>query len=107
MRFIFLLHSIMQRKTDFLVIGSGIAGLTYALKVATRGKVMILTKGRADDSNTRYAQGGIAVVTDDHDSIEKHIADTLDAGAGLCDESVVRLVVTEGIQRVKEIIDWG
>ena len=97
----------MQHETDFLIIGSGIAGLTFALKVADRGKVTIITKAKADESNTKYAQGGIAAVTDLKDSVEKHIQDTLIAGAGLCDEKIVRIVITEGIERVKEIIDWG
>lgn len=96
-----------REKVDFLIIGSGIAGLTYALKVAPHGSVMILTKASADESNTKYAQGGIAAVTDIQDSVEKHVQDTLECGAGLCDEKIVRLVVTEGIDRVKEIISWG
>jgi len=97
----------VRKEVDFLIIGSGIAGLTYALKVVAYGKVIIITKAKADDSNTKYAQGGIAAVTDVEDSIEKHIDDTLIAGAGLCNEKIVRMVVTEGIQRVKEIIEWG
>ena len=98
-------------KTDFLVIGSGIAGLTYALKVATQfpdRKVMVMTKATADETNTKYAQGGIAVVNDlENDSFEKHIEDTLIAGDGLCDEKVVEIVVKEGPERVREIISWG
>jgi L-aspartate oxidase len=98
-------------KTDFLVIGSGIAGLTYALKVATQFpdcKVTVMTKATADETNTKYAQGGIAVVNDlENDSFEKHIEDTLIAGDGLCDEKVVEIVVKEGPERVKEIISWG
>lgn len=97
--------------TDFLVIGSGIAGLTYALKVAKRfpdKKVLVLTKAAADETNTKYAQGGIAVVNDlENDSFEKHIEDTLVAGDGLCNEKVVEIVVKEGPERVKEIIGWG
>lgn len=98
-------------QTDFLVIGSGIAGLTFALKVAKRfpeKSVTILTKAATDETNTKYAQGGIAVVNDPvRDSFEKHIEDTLIAGDGLCDEQIVRIVVEEGPQRVAEIIDWG
>lgn len=100
-----------MQKTDFLVIGSGIAGLTYALKVATRfpdKKVLVMTKASADETNTKYAQGGIAVVNDlEHDSFEKHIDDTLIAGDGLCNEKIVSIVVKEGPQRVQELIDWG
>jgi L-aspartate oxidase len=100
-----------MQKTDFLVIGSGIAGLTYALKVAQScpdKKVTIITKAAADETNTKYAQGGIAVVNDQvHDSFEKHIEDTLIAGDGLCDPHIVEIVVKEGPARVKEIIEWG
>jgi L-aspartate oxidase len=98
-------------KTDFLVIGSGIAGLTYAVKVAQQfpdKKVLVLTKAAKDETNTKYAQGGIAVVNDlENDSFEKHIDDTLIAGDGLCNEKVVEIVVKEGPDRVQEIIDWG
>ena len=97
----------MQQKVDFLIIGSGIAGLSYALKVAEHGSVHIVTKSNEDESNTKYAQGGIAAVWHDKDTIEKHIQDTLIAGAGLCDEETVRLVVTEGTQRVRELIELG
>jgi L-aspartate oxidase len=98
-------------QTDFLVIGSGIAGLTYALKVAEAcpdKKVTILTKTQSDETNTKYAQGGIAGVMDfDKDSFNKHIEDTLIAGDGLCNREVVEIVVKEGVERIKEIIDWG
>ncbi|MCE3225944.1 MAG: L-aspartate oxidase [Bacteroidetes bacterium] len=97
----------MQIKTDFLIIGSGIAGLSFALKAAKKGKVILITKSNEEESNTKYAQGGIAAVWHDSDSIEKHVADTLNAGAGLCDEKIVRLVVTEGTERVKELIELG
>ncbi|MBI5857901.1 MAG: L-aspartate oxidase [Sphingobacteriales bacterium] len=100
-----------MQQTDFLVIGSGIAGLTYALKIAQRfpdKKVLVMTKAAADETNTKYAQGGIAVVNDlEKDSFEKHIEDTLIAGDGLCNEKVVEIVVKEGPERVKEIIEWG
>src|ERR1044071_8643840 len=96
----------IRKEVDFLIIGSGIAGLTYALKVAEHGKVMIITKAMADESNTKYAQGGIAAVTDKKDSIEKHVHDTLISGAGLCNEKVVRMVIEEGVQRVREIMEW-
>jgi L-aspartate oxidase len=97
----------MQIKTDFLVIGSGIAGLSYALKAAKKGKVIIITKSSEEESNTKYAQGGIAAVWSSSDSIEKHVNDTLNAGAGLCDEKIVRIVVTEAKERVEELIDMG
>ena len=97
----------MQKKTDFLIIGSGIAGLSYALKVAPFGKVCIITKSDEDESNTKYAQGGIAAVTHEPDSYEKHISDTLICGDGLCDEKVVRMVITESTERIKELIAWG
>ncbi|MDR0789666.1 MAG: L-aspartate oxidase [Bacteroidales bacterium] len=97
----------MRYKVDFLVIGSGIAGLSYALKVAQYGKVCMLTKADASESSTKYAQGGIAAVMYSPDSYEKHIKDTLIAGAGLCDENAVRITITESTERIKELIQWG
>jgi L-aspartate oxidase len=97
----------MKKRTDFLVIGSGIAGLTFALKAAQFGKVSIVTKSTLDDSNTRYAQGGIAAVFSEPDNFEKHIRDTLIAGDGFCNEKVVRLVVQEAPDRIKDLIDLG
>ena len=98
-------------KTDFLVIGSGIAGLTYALKVARDCPdkiITVLTKTESEETNTKYAQGGVAGVTDFRkDSFEKHIEDTLIAGDGLCDREVVEIVVKEGVERIREIINWG
>lgn len=98
-------------QTDFLVIGSGIAGLTYALKVAREcpdKKVTIFTKTTSDETNTKYAQGGVAGVWDnENDSFEKHIEDTLIAGDGLCNEQAVEIVVKEGVDRIRELIDLG
>lgn len=100
-----------MQKTDFLVIGSGIAGLTYALKVAQHfpdKKVLVITKAAADETNTKYAQGGVAVVNDlENDSFEKHIEDTLVAGDGLCNKEVVEIVIKDGPERVRELIEWG
>jgi L-aspartate oxidase len=98
----------MTRNVDFLIIGSGIAGLSFALKAAKHGKVLIVTKSNEDESNTKYAQGGVAVVVDKlEDSFEKHISDTLIAGDGLCNPEVVDLVVREGPERIAEIIAYG
>ncbi len=97
----------MRCKVDFLVIGSGIAGLSYALKVAEFGKVVIVTKSKADESSTKYAQGGIAGVMYSPDSYKKHIEDTMIAGAGLCQEDIVRMTITESTERIKELIAWG
>lgn len=97
----------MKKKVDFLIIGSGVAGLSYALKVAPYGKVCMITKANEDESNTKYAQGGIAAVMVGTDSYDKHINDTLIAGDGICDEDVVRMVITESTERVNELIEWG
>ena len=97
----------MRYKVDFLVIGSGIAGLSYALKVADFGKVLIVTKSKAEESSTKYAQGGIAGVMYSPDSYEKHIKDTMVAGVGLCNEEIVRMTISESTERIKELINWG
>jgi len=98
-------------QTDFLVIGSGIAGLTYALKTAKQfpdKKVLVITKTNADETNTKYAQGGIAGVWDEgKDSFDKHIDDTLIAGDGLCNKHIVEIVVKEGPERIREMIEYG
>ena len=96
-----------MKQFDYIVVGSGIAGLTFALKVARHGRVAIVTKKNLSEANTQYAQGGIAAVTKPTDSIELHVADTLRAGAGLCREEVVQTVVEEGPDRVQELIDLG
>src|SRR5260221_13294695 len=92
---------------DFLVLGSGIAGLSFALKVAPRGRVAIITKKNRAESNTNYAQGGIAAVTSKEDSFEMHVRDTLEAGAGLCKEQVLRTIIEEGPARSSELIQLG
>lgn len=97
----------MRKHVDFLVIGSGIAGLSFALKAATKGKVCIITKNSAEETATKYAQGGIAAVTYTPDTYEKHIQDTLIAGDELNDERIVRLTITEAPERVKELVEWG
>ncbi|MBK7175467.1 MAG: L-aspartate oxidase [Bacteroidales bacterium] len=97
----------MRKHVDFLVIGSGIAGLSFALKASRYGKVCIVTKNKAEESATKYAQGGIAAVTYTPDSYEKHIKDTLIAGDDLNDERIVRITITEAPERVKELVEYG
>ena len=97
----------MDRAYHFLVIGSGVAGLSFALRVADQGPVAIVTKKERAESNTNYAQGGIAAVMDPADDPADHIEDTLVAGAGLCDPEVVEMVVREGPERVRELIAMG
>jgi L-aspartate oxidase len=96
-----------QKNFDFVVIGSGMAGLTFALKVAAFGSVAIITKKQSTESNTNYAQGGIAAVMAEEDSFDLHVQDTLIAGAGLCKEEVVRTIVSEGPALVRELLDLG
>jgi L-aspartate oxidase len=95
------------KEYDFVVIGSGIAGLSFALKAAGHGSVAVITKRKGADSSTAWAQGGVACVTSNEDSFELHIRDTLEAGAGLCDEQAVRTIVTEGPARIRELIELG
>src|SRR5881394_868587 len=96
-----------MKQFDYLVLGSGIAGLSFALKVAPRGRVAVITKKNRAESNTNYAQGGIAAVTSKEDSFEMHVRDTLTTGAGLCREEVVRTIVEEGPARIAELIELG
>src|SRR6059036_4336323 len=96
-----------MKQFDFLVLGSGIAGLSFALKVAPHGRVAIITKKDRAESNTNYAQGGIAAVTSKEDSFELHARDTREAGAGLCKENVVRTIIQEGPARIAELIQLG
>jgi L-aspartate oxidase len=95
------------KEYDFVVIGSGIAGLSFALKVAQHGSVAVITKRKGVDTNTAWAQGGISCVTSDEDSFELHVRDTLEAGAGLCDEAAVRTIVMEGPDRIRELMEFG
>src|SRR5690606_25009679 len=101
----------MSLQYDFLIVGSGIAELTYDMKIAEhfpQKKVCIITKSDEDETNTKYAQGGVAAVFNyEKDSFDKHIEDTLDAGDGLCIREIVEMVVKEGPERVREIIAWG
>lgn len=95
-------------KCDFLIVGGGIAGLSAALEASKYGKVIILTKGKIGETATEKAQGGIAAAIDEiADSTQFHFEDTIDAGAGLCDEAAVRILVNEGVERVKELIEMG
>src|ERR1051326_3065070 len=94
-------------ETDFLILGSGIAGLSLAIKLSGLGTVALVSKREFLEGSTLHAQGGIAAVMSPEDSFEQHIQDTLKAGAGLCREDIVRAVVEEGPERVKELIQWG
>ncbi len=98
-------------KADVLVIGSGISGLSYAIKISEQmpdAQIIVVTKSDEDESNTKYAQGGLAVVTDfDKDNFEKHIQDTMRAGDGENKRDVVEMVIKEGPLRFKELIEWG
>lgn len=93
--------------TDYLVIGSGVAGLRAAIELASFGKVLVVTKDVPTESSTEYAQGGVAVALSDEDRVGIHLEDTLKAGDGLCREDAVRVLVEEGPQRIIELIDWG
>lgn len=97
----------MENRFDFLVLGSGIAGLVLSLKLASHGTVAVLTKKESAESNTNYAQGGIASVLSPHDNASKHIHDTLETGAGLCHEDVVRRVIQAGPQAIQQLVDYG
>ena len=92
---------------DYIVLGSGVAGLRAAIELAKNGRVTVLTKERLDESNTEYAQGGVAVALSDDDEINLHYDDTLIAGAGLCDEKAVRVLVEEGPKYITQLIEWG
>src|SRR5574344_2065289 len=97
----------MRYKVDYLILGSGIAGLSFALKVADKAKVCILTKGKASESSTKYAQGGIAAVMYHPDTYEKHIKDTMIAGDELSDRNIVAITIRESTERIMELVEWG
>src|SRR5215211_3121380 len=98
----------MALETDFIVVGSGIAGLRAAVEMASSGaRVTVLTKDRTSESNTEYAQGGIAVALSEEDEVALHEEDTLNAGAGLCDARAVRVMVEDGPRYIQELISWG
>ncbi len=97
----------MRKTTDFLVIGTGLAGLAYALKMSEYGRVTILSKSKSNQTNTNSAQGGIAAVYDEEDNFDKHIQDTIEAGGGLCREDIVKNVVMQAPERIKDLISWG
>ena len=97
----------MRKEVDFLVVGSGVAGLCFALKAANFGKVCVVTKSKIDEGSTRYAQGGIASVVYQPDSYEKHIQDTMIAGDELSDRKIVELTIRESTERVMELVEWG
>src|SRR6185369_6458675 len=97
----------MKIDCDFLVLGSGIAGLSFALKAASHGTVAVVSKREITESATNYAQGGIAAVFSKEDTFGAHIEDTMVAGAGICHEDVVRMVVEEGPQTIRNLIEWG
>src|SRR5260221_3565040 len=92
---------------DFVIIGSGIAGLSLALNVAQYGSVAMVTKRSVGEASTAWAQGGVGAVTSAEDSFDLHLKDTLIAGAGLCNEQVVRTIVTEGPAAIQDLIKWG
>src|ERR1041384_7966329 len=97
----------MENATDFIVVGSGIAGLRAAVALAQTGKVTVLTKDRVTESNPEYAQGGVAVALSEDDAIELHYQDTIDAGAGLCDPEAVAVLVEQGPRYINELIGHG
>lgn len=97
----------MKHSADFLIIGSGIAGLSTAIHASEYGSVIMITKKQDSESNTNYAQGGIACVIDENDSFKDHVNDTLEAGAGLCNHEAVSILVHEGPKRIAQLLEWG
>jgi L-aspartate oxidase len=100
-------QALMKHDAEFIIIGSGVAGLSAAIALAPHAKVLVLTKSRADESNTEYAQGGIAVAMSDEDEVRLHHLDTIRAGDGLCNSAAVRVLVEEGPKRIRQLIEWG
>ena len=96
-----------SKETEFVVVGAGIAGLRAAIELAPAGRVLLLAKQEFNESNTQYAQGGIAAALSDEDKVGLHLQDTLVAGDGLCNEAAARVLVEEGPQRIEELIAWG
>src|SRR5579872_5524154 len=94
-------------QTDFIVVGTGVAGLRTAISLAEHGKVLAISKEKLTESNTNYAQGGIAVAFSDDDEIELHLQDTINAGDGIVNAEAARILVGEGPERIQELIDWG
>ncbi len=101
------LLDLLVKTYDFIVVGSGIAGLSFALRASAHGRVAILTKKAAAETNTSWAQGGISCVVDPEDSFEQHVVDTMEAGGGLCHRDVVQTIVSEGPPAIAELVDWG
>ena len=101
------MHSTVEHRCDVLIIGSGAAGLSLALKLAEHCQIIVLSKSSLAEGSTRYAQGGIAAVFDEDDSIESHVKDTLDAGAGLCDEQAVHFTASRARSCMQWLIDFG
>jgi L-aspartate oxidase len=99
--------SSLPSETDFIVVGGGIAGLRAAIGVAEAGRVLVVTKREVTESNTQYAQGGIAVALSDDDEVELHLQDTIEAGDGLVNVEAARVLVEEGPERIQELIEWG
>src|SRR4030043_1556639 len=98
---------VIKEIVDFLIIGSGVAGLRAAIELAEHGNILVVTKDRPAESSTEYAQGGSAVALSDEDEVGIHFEDTLKAGDGLCSEDAVKILVGEGPERILELISWG
>ena len=97
----------LPNETDFIVVGAGIAGLRASVELAPAGRVLCLAKKEVTESNTQYAQGGIAAALSDDDEVSLHLDDTLKAGDGLCNADAARVLVEEGPARIEELIEWG